>query len=158
MIMTEKKKTIEESQLPIELLINRKGFRIITKGTISLMYKELDALTDFTESVSERLEVAEQEPSELAPTISPEEVAKISTADIPVIKRSKKTIDNLEAIFDTPWGRTPRSLAEIMKALEVNAIFDRITSVNVYLVRLVQRGVLRRMEKEGKWVYFKVPE
>ena len=156
--MTEKKKLGEESQMAIELLIRRKGFRIITKGTISSIYKELDALADFTENVSERLGTVEPEASEEETTISPEEVAKVPTTDIPVIKPSKKTIDNLEAIFNTPWGRTPRSLAEIMKALEVNAVFDRVASVNVYLVRLVQRGVLRRIEKEGKWVYFKVPE
>lgn len=155
--MTETKKS-EESQLAIELLIRRKGFQIITKGTISSIYKELDSLADFTESVSETLGTDEREVSEEETTISAEEVAKIPTTDIPVIKPSKKTIDNLAAIFNTPWGRTPRSLAEIMKALEVNAVFDRIASVNVYLVRLVQRGVLRRIEKEGKWVYFKVPE
>jgi hypothetical protein len=45
-----------------------------------------------------------------------------------------------------------------MKALEVNAAFDRIESVNVYLVRLVKRGTVRRIQKEGKWAYFKVPE
>jgi MoxR-like ATPase len=156
--MSEKKKPSEESQLAIELIIRRKGFRILTKGTISSIYKELDALEDFTDSVDERLGVGEQEPSESEATISPEEVAKIPTADIPVIKASKRTIDNLEAIFSTPWGRTPRNMAEVMKALEVNAVFDRITSVNVYLLRLVQRGVLRRIEKEGKWVYFKIPE
>ena len=156
--MTEKKTTNEESQLEIELLIKRKGFRILTKGTISSIYKELDALVDFTDSIEEKLGVPEQESSEPEVAVSPEEVAKIPTADIPVIKATKRTIDNLQAIFDTPWGRTPRNTAEIMKALEVNAVFDRVTSVNVYLLRLVQRGVLRRIEKEGKWVYFKVPE
>ena len=156
--MTEKKTTNEESQLAIELLIKRKGFRILTKGTISSIYKELDALVDFTDSLEEKLGVLEQESSEPEVAVSPEEVAKISTADIPVIKATKRTIDNLQAIFDTPWGRTPRNTAEIMKALEVNAVFDKGASVNVYLLRLVQRGVLRRIEKEGKWVYFKVPE
>jgi len=156
--MNEKKKPLEESELPIKLVIRRKGFRILTEGTISSIYKELDALTDFTENVTEKLEAAEEEPSEPEPSVSPEEVAKIPTADIPAIKSSKRTIENLEAIFNTPWGRTPRNTAEVMKALEVNAAFDRVQTVNVYLARLVQRGVLRRIEKDGKWAYFKVPE
>lgn len=88
---------------------------------------------------------------------SPEEVAVTPTAGIPVIKPSKKTMENLELLFNTPWGRTPRSVAEVMKALEVNAVPDQPSKVALYLARLVSRGKLRRIEKEGKWVYFQVP-
>jgi hypothetical protein len=161
--MTEQEKPAQESELPIKLVIRGSGFKIVTEGTISSISKELDALSNFTEEVTQRFEIPEEEfeegiPAGQEPSVSPEEVAKISSADIPAIKPSKKTIDNLEAIFSTPWGRTPRGLAEIMKALEVNTAFDKVSSVNVYLTRLVHRGVLRRIEKEGKWAYFKVPE
>lgn len=156
--MTETEKPVEKSQLPIKLVVIRRGFKIYAEGTIASVYKELEALTDFTESITEKLEVVEEEAPEAEPVVSREEVANVPTTDIPVIKPSKRTIENLEAIFNTPWGRTPRSIAEVMKALEVNAAFDRIESVNVYLRRLVQKGVLRRIEKEGKWGYFKVPE
>lgn len=152
----------ESSELPIKLLIKRKGFEISTEGTISDISKELDALAEFTDTVTQKIEMAEenlpeQEP-ETEPALTPEDIAQVSTTDIPAIKPSKKTIDSLESLFGTPWGRTPRTVAEVMKALEVNAVFDRVSSVNVYLTRLVQRGKLRRIEKEGKWVYFKVPE
>lgn len=157
-----KKPVSETSDLPIKLLVKRKGFEISTEGKISDIHKELDALAEFTDLVSQKLEspeesFAEQEP-ETEPVLTPEDIAKVSTSDIPAIKPSKRTIDSLESLFNTPWGRTPRTVAEVMKALEVNAIFDRVSSVNVYLTRLVQRGKLRRIEKEGKWVYFKVPE
>lgn len=148
-----------KSQLPVKLVIRRKGFKIFTEGTISSISKELDALAEFTDKVAERLELVEEIPSvEPESALSPEEVAKIPTADIPVIKPSRRTIENLEALFSTPWGRTPRTAAEVVKALEVNAVPDRLSSINVYLTRLVQRGVLRRIEKEGKWAYFKLPE
>jgi len=156
--MGEEKKLSETSNMPIKLVVRRKGFKILTEGTISSIYKELDALAEFTGNVAEKLEISDEEPAEPESAISPEEVAKVPTTDIPAIKPTKRTIESLESLFDTPWGRTPRSLPEIMKALEVNAVYDRVQSVNVYLVRLVQRGVLRRIEKEGKWAYFKVPE
>jgi len=161
--MTEHEKPAQKSELPIKLVIRGRGFKIVTEGTISSLSKEFDALTDFTEEVAQRFEIHEEEfvegiPVGQEPSVTQEEVAKISAADIPAIKPSKKTIDNLEAIFSTPWGRTPRILAEIMRALEVNTAFDKVSSVNVYLARLVHRGVLRRVEKEGKWAYFKVPE
>lgn len=157
-----KKTASETSDLPIKLLVKRKGFEISTEGKISDIHKELDALAEFTDIVTQKMELPEEniseQESETEPALTPEDIAKVSTSDIPAIKASKKTIDSLESLFSTPWGRTPRTVAEVMKALEVNAVFDRVSSVNVYLTRLVQRGKLRRIEKEGKWVYFKVPE
>ena len=154
----EEASAAEKSQLPIKLVVRRKGFEISTEGTVSSVYKELEALTEFTDKVAERLEIVEEAPivePEAVP--SPEEVAKTPTADIPVIKPSRRTMENLESLFGTPWGRIPRSVAEVMKALEINAVPDRASSVNIYLTRLVQRGMLRRIEKEGKWAYFKLP-
>ncbi|MEM3700677.1 MAG: hypothetical protein QXL57_07430 [Candidatus Bathyarchaeia archaeon] len=149
----------EKSELPVKLIVRRKGFKIFTKGTISAISKELDALAEFTDKVTEKLGLVEEIPSaEPESALSPEEVARIPTADIPAIKPSRRTMENLEALFSTPWGRTPRTVAEVVKALEVNAVPDSVPAVNVYLTRLVQRGVLRRIQKEGKWAYFKLPE
>lgn len=157
--MSKEEDICEKSMLPIILSIRGKGFKISVQGTISEIYKELDTLVCFADSVSEKLVTGEELVTvEMEQAVSKEEVEKTPTADIPSIKSSKRTIDNLESLFGTPWGKTPRTLAEIVKALEVNAIPDRMESVNVYLRRLVQRGKLRRIEKEGKFVYFKLPE
>lgn len=147
-----------QNQSSIKLVVKRKGFEISTEGTISSINKELDALSDFTDRVAERLEITEETPPEVELLPSAEEVSKTPTADIPVIKPSRRTMENLESLFNTPWGRTPRSLAEVMKALEVNAVPDNPSIINTYLTRLVQRGKLRRIEKEGKWAYLKLPE
>lgn len=155
--MPEDKPTVEV-KLPIKLIIKRKGFEIFAEGTLSSIEKELDVLADFTDAVAEKLEIAEETPIAEAEVPSPEEISKTPSADVPVIKASHGTTDNLESLFNTPWGRTPRSLAETMKALEVNAVPDRASSVTTYLNRLVQRGKLRRIEKEGKWAYIKLPE
>jgi len=148
----------DKSQLPVKLVVRRRGFEISTEGTISSIYKELDALTEFTDKVAEKLEIIEEVPPVEPEAIpSAEEIAKMPTADIPVIKASRSTIENLDSLFSTPWGRTPRSFAEIMKALEVNAVPDRSGAISRDLYRLVQKGKLRRIEKEGKWAYFKLP-
>jgi hypothetical protein len=149
----------EKSQLPIKLLIKRKDFEISAEGTVSALTKELDALAEFTDKVSEKVDLAGEVPiteNETAPT--QEDVSTMSTADIPVIKPTKSSMDNLRALFNTPWGKIPRSVAEVMKALEINAVPDKITTINLYLTRLVQSGTLRRIERAGKWVYFKLPE
>ena len=157
--MAGEKLAANESKLPITLKIKRKGFEISIQGTISMISKELDALAEFTDTVSGKLELSEESTvieQEAAP--SEEEIAKTPTADIPVIKASKSTIDNIAALFDTPWGRTQRTFAEIMKALEVNAVPDTSGAISRDLYRLVQKGKLRRIEKEGKWTYLKRPE
>jgi len=155
--MTEKEAP-SRSELPIKLIVRRKGFEISTEGTISSIYSEIDSLAELTDKIAERLEIPEEMPeigSEVMP--SPEEVAVAPTVEIPVIRPSGKTMENLELLFDTPWGRTPRSVAEVMKALDVNAVPERVETVSIYLRRLTARGRLRRIEKEGKWVYYKVP-
>jgi hypothetical protein len=88
---------------------------------------------------------------------SEESISTISTAEIPVIKPTKKTIANIEQLFETTWGRTPRLASEVMKALEVNSAPDTPEKVRVYLGRLFSSGKLRRLEKEGKYAYFRPP-
>lgn len=115
-------------------------------------------MSKFADQVSEKFALAEER-SEVEPEAVPteEEVAGTSATDIPVIKPTKKTIENLALLFGTPWGRTPRSLAEAARALEVNAVPDRIVIISNNLIRLVKRGSLRRILKDGKWVYFSIP-
>jgi predicted transcriptional regulator of viral defense system len=88
---------------------------------------------------------------------SEESISPISTAEIPVIKPTKRTTTNIERLFETAWGRSPRSASEVAKALEMNAASDTPTNVRVYLGRLVSSGKLRRIEREGKYAYFRLP-
>jgi len=152
----------DESSLQIKLVIRRRNYEIFTEGTIGSIAKELDSLVKFANLVGKQLEPSEKiGPSsadeEEAP-ISDAEIAKAPTAEIPSIKGTKSTSANLEALFETSWGRTPHTLAEIMKALEVNAIPDVPTSVQPVLINLIQRGKIRRIKDQGKYVYFKLPE
>jgi hypothetical protein len=159
MVTLKKEETLsEKSQLPVKLVVRRKGFEISIEGTISSLLKELEALSEFTDKLSEKLEVLEEIPVETEGVPSAEELAETPSADIPAISASRSTIGNLESLFNTPWGRTPRILAEVIKALEVNAVPDRPAAISRDLARLVQRGILRRIEKGGKYAYFRLPE
>ena len=155
--MSEDDDPCQNSPQQIKIVIRKTGFKIYAEGTISSLNKELEAIICFSDKVADSLGIEEE--SDVDETqVTSDEVEKISAVDIPSIKSSKSTIQNLESLFSTPWGKTPRTLAEIVKALEVNAIPDKVASVNVYLRRLVKRGILRRLEKEGKYHYFKLPE
>ncbi|MGD0071774.1 MAG: hypothetical protein ABSB71_09485 [Candidatus Bathyarchaeia archaeon] len=150
-----------KSNLPIKLVIRSKSFEVTTEGTIASIANEIDSLVDFIKSIREQLEPEEKTiptSTEEEPIITEAEIAKAPTAEIPSIKATKSTSANLEALFETSWGRTPHTIAEIMKALEVNAIPDVPTSVQPVLINLIQKGKIRRIKDQGKYVYFKLPE
>ncbi len=147
----------EGEHIPITLKIKRKGFEVIIQGDIPTITRQLDALSEFMEALDEKLHVgAEKVEVERPPSL--QELSSVSTSDIPTIRPSKSTTENLINIFQTPWGRQPRTLAEVIKALETNAVPDTPEKVSVYLARLVKKGFLRRIEKDGKWAYFHVAE
>ena len=84
--------------------------------------------------------------------------ASVSPVDLPVIKAVMSTMDNVRAVFATPWGRTPRPLAEVVEALEANAVHDARRVVSTCLGRSVKAGELRRVKKEGKWCFYRIPQ
>ena len=147
----------KDSQLPIKLLIKGPSFEISTEGRTSDLYKELDTLAMFAEAVSKRLGTkieAEQIPKLGSST----EETDLNLAEMPLITPSKNIIENVKALFDTMWGKTPRKNAEVSKALEVNAVPVDSNQMSKYLTRLVHKGHLRRIEKDGQYHYYRVPE
>lgn len=56
-------------------------------------------------------------------------------------------------MVDTGWGSKPRTLGEIMTALETNAIYYKKAAVATVLVTLVKRGTLRRLGSRGNFTY-----
>lgn len=154
MKITEEEK---ESPLLVKLLIKGKSFEISTEGKISDLYKELDTLTQFADAVSKKLGTKFEAVETRNSTVSVEGTT-LDVAKMPLIKPSKKISENIKSLFDTPWGKTPRKNVEVAKALEVNAVPVDIRQMSKYLTRLVRRGYLRRIEKEGQYHYYKVPE
>jgi len=147
----------EDSQLSVKLLIKGDGFEISTEGRTSYLYNELDTLAQFAEAVSKKLGRKFETATAANSNLSTGEIA-LNVAELPLITPSKNNIENIKLLFNTPWGKTPRTNAEVTKALEVNAVPVALTQVAKYLARLVKRGHLRRIKKEGVYNYYKVPE
>lgn len=147
----------ENSQLAVKLLIKGKGFEISTEGKTSDLYKELDTLSQFADAVSQKLGMKCEPAQTHDSNVSPGETA-VNVAEMPLITPSKNIIDNIKALFDTPWGKTPRKNAEVSKALEVNALPVDNNQMSKYLTRQVHKGNLRRIEKDGQYHYYKVPQ
>ncbi|HIE37434.1 TPA: hypothetical protein EYP83_04615 [Candidatus Geothermarchaeota archaeon] len=62
--------------------------------------------------------------------------------------------DIINKIFYSGWGRTPRSLREVMDILNRYGLFYSKSTVAVTLKRLVEKGSLRRIKgKDGVFKY-----
>jgi len=128
----------------VRLTVRRNGLEIVVEAPVEKLLSELDSLAErAVEKFSVKAQVA---------------AGVVEEAEYPSIKPSRSTTGNLQALFSTAWGQTPRSLSEVSKALEVNGVPDSPSNVTVYLKRLVAKGFLRRILKEGKYYYYRIPE
>lgn len=80
--------------------------------------------------------------------------------EIPEEKESVPTIppvqgcsDAVRALIRTDWGKQPRSMSEIQRALEANALHFSKGTLSGTLTTMTKRGDLRRVRKDGRWKY-----
>ena len=110
-----------KSELPVEVVVRSRGLQITVKGTISDLSKELSSISKFVDLANSKL-------SDLSSPSTTRDDEAVAGVDIdadeqaPVIKVSKSLADNVLSLFNTSWGKTPRTLQEVSKALEVNAV------------------------------------
>ena len=134
------------------MILRSGGLEIRAKGSISELSKELTSISSFAKLASSKLSVTDR------PRLDEGQVIEEQTSvEAPVIKVTKSTQGNIRALFETSWGKTPKALDEISRALEVNAVPDSSSNIGVALIRLVKAGELRRLKKAGKWTYFRIP-
>lgn len=88
------------------------------------------------------------------------QLSMTSIADSPPsIVAVKGTTQNIKALFDTSWGRKPRTVVEILSALEFNTIYDAAGNISSALNKLVtKRGYLKRIKTGDQWTFFRPPE
>ena len=82
--------------------------------------------------------------------------AQAPTISAPAIKISKSDSlsDILNKLFMSGWGRTPRSLREVIESLETLGVYYPKSTIAVTLKRLVEKGTLRRIKgKDGVFRY-----
>jgi len=75
---------------------------------------------------------------------------------IPTIKVSEKepVSEVIMKLFSTQWAKKPRSLSDVISALNNLGLYYQKSTIAVNLKRLVQRGKLRRIRgKDGTFLY-----
>jgi len=142
---------LPSSEVQVELVIRKSALQINVKGTISQLAKDIEPIKEFAALADSTLN-PEGRGSDLAPTSTPE------PTDYPVIKPTNSLTDNILALYQTTWGRSPRTLEDVSKALETNGVPDADSSIGATLLRLVKQGQIRRIKKGDKWQYFMIPQ
>lgn len=61
--------------------------------------------------------------------------------------------DAIRALMKTDWGKQPRSMSEIKKALEANALHFSKGTLSGTLTTMTKRGDIRRARKDRRWKY-----
>lgn len=79
---------------------------------------------------------------------------------LPQIPRTTQCSEAVTALLSDPWGKTPRTIAELREAMEANAVFFPKTTLSGVLVWLVKKGTVRRYKdkKRGYLYTLNTPE
>jgi hypothetical protein len=122
-----------------------------TQGNIeSLMGKRLFDFIKGLQNLAGEMPIAEEQKKE-EPKAAEE--APPTEYPPPLGKPANLSEALTKLMVDTGWGSKPRTLGEIMTALETNAIYYKKAAVATVLVLLVKRGTLRRLGTRGNFTY-----
>ena len=72
----------------------------------------------------------------------------------PEIPRMIGLTDAVRKLMGQDWGKQPRLMMEITKALKANEYHFSRGALSATLIALVKKGDVRRTKEEGKWKYF----
>lgn len=64
---------------------------------------------------------------------------------IPTLKNPGSIREAVSQLMTSDWGKTPKTLGEILDAMETNAVFYPKSSVSSELSRMTRSGILRRI-------------
>lgn len=139
-----------KSRLSVHLVVRGMNYEFSVDAPALQIAHDLEDLKKLNSSIAKTLSGVVSTPVQIP---GPE----LAFEDVPAIKAARSTMDNIVALFGTDWARKPRTVADVVKALEANAVPDTTTASSVYLTRLVKKGTLRRIRKAGKYQYYRVP-
>lgn len=124
---------LEGTQGNVEVLMSERLYDFI-KGLQSVVGETL---------IAEETKKEAKVPEETAPTEYPPPLGKPSSLSDALTK----------LMVETGWGSKPKTLGEIMTALETNTLYYKKAAVATALVHLVKRGTLRRLGTRGSFSY-----
>lgn len=72
---------------------------------------------------------------------------------VPSIAGSQTTSEGILRLFNSDWGSHPRSMREILEALNANGVFMPTTTLSSVLFHLIKKGRLQRWKSGKSYVY-----
>jgi hypothetical protein len=91
---------------------------------------------------------------ELEPFDETKETASEDNQGLPKLPSMLGCTDAVRALMKANWGKQPRTMNEIKKALEANELYFSKEALAATLVTLSKKGDIRRAREGGKWRYF----
>ncbi len=88
-----------------------------------------------------------------APSAQKPAVVEAVTGAVPSIGAPDSLGDAVTKLLSTEWGTKPRNLAEIVEALETNALYYPKGTIATQLMRMTKAGILRRIKSGGTFAY-----
>ncbi|HDM24235.1 hypothetical protein DRO02_05195 [archaeon] len=113
---------------------------------------ELEIQAETVAEIKELLEIVK----DYIEKASPIELQREAEEEIPHVTASTCR-EAIIKLLSSEWGRRPRTLREIMKAMEVNAIYYPEKTVTGILTKMVKKGLLRRREGARGYEYWLPP-
>lgn len=81
------------------------------------------------------------------------EVVEGAEETVPPLGKPSTTTEALSSLFKTDWGKKPRTLSDVMDALQANGLYYRKAAVAKILVDLIKDKQLRRIGSRGSFQY-----
>jgi len=82
-----------------------------------------------------------------------QEISETSKLSVPSIPSVQGCADAIRALMKMDWGKQHRSMREIKKALDANALYFSKGILSGTLTAMAKRGELQRVKEEGRWKY-----
>jgi hypothetical protein len=133
-------------------------FRVRLKDGREVEIHSMDAIEIYRNEFASLVQAASESKTDHGPDAA--NASNVSPGDdfgVPSITTSKRTQDNLKALFETDWAKQGRTNAELTRALEVNAVPDKPNIVSKYLSRLVKANIVRRIKKDKVYHFYPLP-
>jgi uncharacterized membrane protein YheB (UPF0754 family) len=113
---------------------------------------EITVETESLEELNAALkELLVAEPSNITTSTTPETQI---TEEYPSLTAGLGCSDAIRTLLQSEWGKKqPRSMSEIEKALQANALYFSGGTLSGTLNLLTKYGSIRRFKKDGRWAY-----
>jgi hypothetical protein len=72
---------------------------------------------------------------------------------VPVLPHVVGCSEAVRKLMETSWWKEPKSMSEIRKSLEANALYFSKGTLSGILTMMVKRGELKRFKEDGRWKY-----